>query len=100
MREYEVDCIVSFGRDDSHESIIHVGNSREKWRLTTRSAIERIEAGGDAFYTIEAGTGTKVYLGIVREAGRPPYLRTHVDGRWADHLLALDRCSRHCRAFW
>jgi len=100
MREYEVNCVIGFGRGESHESITHVGNNREKWRLTIRSAIERIEAGGDAFYTLGPDTGVKAYLGIVREAGRPPYLRAHVDGGWTDHLLALDWCNRDCRAFW
>lgn len=99
MREYEVDCVVSFGRSDAHESIIHIGNSREKWRLTVRSAIERIEAGGDAFYTLDPDTGAKAYLGIVREAGRPPYLRTQIDGGWTNHLLALGKCDRDCRTF-
>lgn len=99
MREFEVNCVVGFGRDDSHESITHIGNSREMWRLTIRSAIERIEAGGDAFYTLNPDTGVKAYLGIVREAGRPPYLRAQVDDLWTNDLLALGRCDRNCITF-
>jgi hypothetical protein len=49
------------------------------------------------FYTIDTTTGAKVYIGVWREAGKVPFLRTHADGKWKDNLLALDECSANLK---
>ncbi|MGI4779279.1 MAG: hypothetical protein ACRYGA_14395 [Janthinobacterium lividum] len=36
------------------------------------------------------------HVAVVREPGRPPYLRTHADGVWKDDLLAQEVCSAEC----
>jgi hypothetical protein len=62
------------------------------WKLTREEAIRRIDAKQEAFYTVDSTTGKKVYIGVVREAGKIPFLRTHADGKWNDNLLALNEC--------
>jgi hypothetical protein len=64
--------------------------------LTRASAIERIEAKTDSFYTIDCATQRRAYIGVVRPNGGQPYLRTHADGKWNDNLLALAECA-NCR---
>jgi hypothetical protein len=34
-----------------------------------------------------------VMVGVVRPAGRSPYIRTYADGEWNDNLLALPKYS-------
>jgi hypothetical protein len=35
-------------------------------------------------------------VGVVRELGKLPYLRTHADGKCNDNLLALAECDGSC----
>ncbi len=42
-------------------------------------------------------TGKKCYVGVVRETGKAPFLRTHADGKWNDNLLAQAECDSSCR---
>jgi hypothetical protein len=100
MSEYEVNCISKLGRDNTHERITHIGNTRFRWRLSTQSAIERIDAGSDIFYTADKSTGKRIYIEVVREEGKAPYLRTQVNGEWTDNLLAQAECDPDCRIFW
>ncbi|MGB9985207.1 MULTISPECIES: DUF3892 domain-containing protein [unclassified Herbaspirillum] len=72
----------------------HTGN---KWRHTREAAITRIESKTEAFYTVDKATGKRIYIGVVREAGKAPYLRTHADGKWNDNLLAQGECGADCR---
>lgn len=46
---------------------------------------------------VDRATGKKVYIGVVREQGKLPYLRTHADGKWIDNLLAQAECGSDCR---
>lgn len=64
--------------------------------LTRESAIKRIDAGDEAFYTVDSKTGNKVYIAVVREQGKAPYLRTHADGKYNDNLLAQPHCDDTC----
>jgi hypothetical protein len=41
---------------------------------------------------IDPYTGKRSDVGVVRVAGRNPYLRTHADGDWNNNLLSLDQC--------
>jgi Protein of unknown function (DUF3892) len=96
MNEFEVTCIRKPNRFSTHEHITHIGNQQQNWMLTRESAIERIESQKEAFYTVDASTGSRVYISVVREAGKVPFLRTHADGKWNNNLLALPECSASC----
>jgi hypothetical protein len=97
MPEYEVTCINKPHHLSPHEHITHIGNLQGKWRLTREAAIIRIESNTSQFYTIERQTGKKCYVGLVKEAGKHPYLRTQADGKWNDNLLAQPECDESCR---
>ena len=99
MNEYLVTCINKRDRMSSHEHITHIGNitGTNRWRMTRENAIAQIDTKVSAFYTIERTTGSKVYIAVVREAGKLPYLRTHADGKWNDNLLALVECDSTCK---
>lgn len=98
MSEHEITCINKPHHLSPHEHITHVGNSGGKWRLTRESAITRIDAGQEKFYTIDQTTGRRVYIGVVRNDGnKAPYLKTHADGKWKDNLLAQKECGADCK---
>jgi hypothetical protein len=95
-KEFHVNCIRKPNRLSTHEHITHIGNNQQNWLLTRESAIKRIEAGEEAFYTIYSTTAKRAYVGVVREPGKLPYLRTHADGKWNDNLLAQPECGANC----
>lgn len=97
MQEHQVNCINKANRESRHEHITHIGNSINQWRLTRETAIVRIESKQEAFYTVDKTTGKRAYIGVVREAGKAPYLRTHADGKWNDNLLAQPECGSSCK---
>ena len=84
-------------RQSAHEHITHIGNVAGNWRITREDAIRRIDSKLENFYTIDRTTGRKVYIGVVREANRAAFLRTHADGKWNDNLLALTECGSECK---
>ena len=87
MPDYLVTCINKPNRDSIHEHITHIGNAQAKW--TREDAIRRIDAKTDTFHTIDKATGAKVYVGVFREQGKAPYLRTYADGKWTNNLVNL-----------
>ena len=95
MSDYEVNCVNKPNRNSQHEHITHIGNTNGKWRLTRESAISRTEAKTDSFYTVDRTTGKKVYIGVFKEPGKAPYLRT--DGNWNNNLLAQAECGADCK---
>jgi len=97
MSEFQVTCINKPDRMSRHEHITHIGNLANKWRMTREEAIRRIDAKQDSFYTVDRFSGQKMYIGVVREVGKNPFLRTHADGKWNDNLLALDECHGTCK---
>lgn len=97
MKEFEVNCINKPNRQSSYEHITHIGNTYANWRLTRESAIERIDKGEEKFYTVDKSTGKRAYIGVVRESGKHPYLRTYADGKWNDNLLAQHECGANCK---
>lgn len=97
MKEFEVNCVNKPNRSSANEHITHIGHTVNKWRLTRESAISRIEAKTDAFYTLDKTTGKRIYIGVVREAGKVPYLRTYADSKWNDNLLAQAECGSDCK---
>lgn len=96
MNEFHVNCINKPNRESRHEHITHIGNT-SGWRISRESAIERIEGKREAFYTVDSQTGKRAYIGVVRESGKAPYLRTYADGKWNDNLLAQQECGVTCR---
>lgn len=96
-KEFEVNCINKPNRSSVHEHITHIGNSSGGWRVTRESAIQRIDSGNEAFYTVDRQTGKRVYVGVVRETGKAAYLRTYADGKWNDNLLAQAECDGNCK---
>lgn len=97
MKEFLVTCINKPNRESTHEHITHIGNAESSWRITRESAIERIEAKRESFYTLDPISRQKAYIGVVREPGKAPYLRTHADGRWNNNLLSLSECAGACK---
>lgn len=96
MPEHQVTCITKPHRMSPHEHITHIGNMQAHWKLSREIAIQRIETSTDQFFTVDSNTGRKCYIGVVREAGKQPYLRTHADGKWNDNLLAQPECDGTC----
>lgn len=94
--EYHVTCINKPHHNSPHEHITHIGNIQGQWRLSKEEAIRQIENGAHQFYTLDR-SGKRVYIGVVRQPGRAPYLRTHADGQWNDNLLALQECGSNCK---
>jgi len=97
MKEFEVNCINKLNRDSQHEGITHIGNSNTQWRLTRAEAVRRIEANTEAYYTVDKSTGHRAYIGVVREQGKEPYLRTYADKKWNNNLLAQPECGADCK---
>lgn len=97
MAEYQVTCINKPDRTSQHEHITHIGNIQANWRMTRELAIAQIDGKINSFYTVDRITGARAYIGVVRVAGRAPYLRTYADGVWNDNLLALAECGAACK---
>jgi len=97
MAEYQVTCINKPNHASPHEHITHIGNPANKWRMTREQAILQIEGNINQFYTVEKVTGKKCYIGVVKEAGKNPYLRTYADKVWKDNLLAQADCDESCK---
>ena len=97
MKEFEVTCVTKPHRESRHEHITHIGNSKNEWRLTREEAIRRIDSRQESYYTIERQSGKRVYVGVVREKGKLPFLRTYADGKWNDNLLAQGECDGTCK---
>jgi hypothetical protein len=96
MAEFEVNCITKPNRESRHEHITHIGNT-SGWRMKRETAIARIDSGQEAYYTVDRQTDRKVYIDVVREAGKIPFLRTHADGKFNDNLLAQQECGANCK---
>lgn len=97
MAEYEVTCINKSHHEIRHEYITHIGNTAGAWKITRENAVSMIDSKTHAFYTVDARTAKRAYVGVVREHGKAPYLRTHADGSWNDNLLAQRECDSSCR---
>jgi hypothetical protein len=97
MADCQITCVNKPNRFSTHEHISHIGNVVGGWKITRESAIQSIDSNTNSFYTIDATTGKRAEIGVVREAGKHPYLRTHADGKWNDNLLALAECGDSCR---
>lgn len=41
--------------------------------------------------------GNRIYIGVVRETGKAPYLCTYADGKWNDNQLAQSERAAECK---
>ena len=92
MADCRITCIVKPNRFSQHEHITHVGNPQAGWQITREHAITNIESRADTFYVLDPKNGKRSDVGVVREAGKVPFLRTYADGDWNNNLLSLPQC--------
>lgn len=94
MANAQIACIVKSDPTGGHEHITQVGNpfGSPPWMWTVEQVIESIDSKTNTFFVQDPRTGLKAYVGVVRPAGRRPYIRTYADGVWTDNLLSLNAC--------
>jgi hypothetical protein len=93
MSDCRITCVTKPDRFSRHEHITHVGNPSVGWKITREQAIANIESKLDTFYVQDEKTGKRSEVGVRREDGKVPYLRTYADGYYNDNLLSLDECN-------
>lgn len=92
MADAQVTCIVKPNAQSSHEHITHLGNPAGDWMWPREQVIRSIDEKSNTFYVLDPTSGKRADIGVVREAGKAPYLRTYADGRWDNNLLSLNQC--------
>lgn len=91
MADVQVTCIIKPHPQSPHEHITHLGNP-PTWVWPRENVIASIEAKTNTFFVLDPRTGKRSEVGVVRTAGKAPYLRTHADGDWNNNLLSLNQC--------
>lgn len=86
-----VTCITKPHPQSPHEHITHLG-SPPGWVWPREDVIRSIEAKTNTFYVLDPHSGKRSDIGVVRESGKAPYLRTYADGNWNNNLLSLVQC--------
>jgi hypothetical protein len=92
MPDCQVTCIIKAHPQGSDEHITHLGN-QPTWLWSREQVIASIDAKTNTFFVIDPQTRQRSDVGVVREAGNAPYLRTYADGNWNNNLLSLNRCQ-------
>ncbi|KFJ11474.1 hypothetical protein DR66_1280 [Delftia acidovorans] len=92
MADAQVTCIVKPNTQSSHEHITHLGNPAGDWMWSREQVIRSIDEKSNTFYVLDPTSGKRADIGVVRETGKAPYLRTYADGRWNNNLLSLNQC--------
>lgn len=93
MADVQVTCITKPHPLSPHEHITHLGNPQAGWTWTREDVIRSIGAGTNTFFVVDPYNGRRSNVGVVRPAGRAPYVRTYADGDWNDNLLSLNQCA-------
>lgn len=91
MADVQVTCITKPHPQSPHEHITHLGNP-PAWVWTRGQVIASIDAKTNTFFVRAPVSGKRADVGVVREAGKSPYLRTYADGQWNNNLLSLNQC--------
>ncbi len=91
MTDVQVTCITKPHPQSAHEHITHLGNP-PTWIWEREKVIASIDAKTNTFFVRDPVTGKRSEVGVVREAGKAPYLRTHADGYYNNNLLSLNQC--------
>ena len=97
MPDVRIFCITKSHPNGGHEHITHVGNPGV-WYWTVEQVIASINASTNTFFVLDATTGRRADVGVVRAAGKRPHIRTYADGYYNDNLLALDFCPYRAAA--
>lgn len=92
MADVLVTCITKPHPLSPHEHITHLGNPIAKWVWPREKVIQSIDANTNTFYVQDPANGKRANIGVVRETGKMPYLRTYADGDWNNNLLSLNQC--------
>ena len=92
MADAQVTCIVKPHPQSPHEHITHLGSPSGGWTWPREKVIESIEAKTNTFFVRDPQTGKRADIGVVRETGKAPYVRTYADGHWNNNLLSLNQC--------
>jgi Protein of unknown function (DUF3892) len=92
VADAQVTCITKPHPQSAHEHITHLGNPPQ-WVWPREQVIASIEAKTNTFFVLDSATGKRSDVGVVRESGKAPYLRTHADGYYNNNLLSLNQCS-------
>jgi len=92
MPDVRITCITKPQPLSPVEHITHAGNPAAGWKWTTEEIIRSIDSKTNSFYVIDPYTGKRAEVGVVREGGKRPFIRTYADGDWNDNLLSLDQC--------
>ena len=90
MADVQVTCITKPHPQSPHEHITHLGNPRTPsggWMWTREQVIT------STFFVVDPQSSKRADIGVVREAGKAPYVRTYADGKWNNNLLSLNQCS-------
>jgi hypothetical protein len=87
MADVQVTCIDKPDRDNTHESITHLGG--QGWHWERKDVIDSINSGTNTFYTVK--DGVRANVGVVNGTNGP-YVRTYADGKWNNNLLSLTEC--------
>jgi hypothetical protein len=91
MADAQITCITKLNPQSQHDHITHLGNPPQ-WVWTREQVIDSIEAKTNTFFVRDSSTGKRSDVGVVRETGKAPYLRTHADGYYNNNLLSLNQC--------
>jgi hypothetical protein len=78
MARVRITCITKSLPNGGHEHITYAGNSSGTWPVDL--IINNIDRGIDTFFVQDDRTGKVAEVGVVREAGKRPYIRTYADG--------------------
>ena len=92
MADTRITCITK-PQNGNHEHITHVGNPAAGWKWPVEDVVRSIDAETNTFYVLDAKTGKRANVGVVRPQNHAPYIRTYADGHWNDNLLSLSACS-------
>lgn len=92
MADCRITCIKKSAPTGGHAHITHAGNTASPWMWDVAKIIKSIDDGSNTFYVKDDKTGKRANVGVVREAGKAPYIRTHADGYYNDNLLSLNFC--------
>lgn len=93
MADVQVTCITKPHPQSPHEHITHLGNPRAGWVWPRERVVESIDAKTNTFFVVDPRTSKRANVGVVRQTGKLPYVRTYADGIWNDNLLSLDQCA-------
>jgi len=92
MADVQVTCITKPHPQSPYEHITHLGNPATPWKWTREQVIASIDAKTNTFFVRDPNSGKRAEIGVVRESGKLPYVRTYADGIWTDNLLSLNQC--------